>query len=105
MSVKIKTPAPPKPGGRGEVAPSPRIAGLILIVAGILLMALSGWAPMPSGFAVWENASSKTAPAESPSIVSGGAGDDDLYGEAGSDAIVARGATTSSRRRTARKTT
>ncbi len=95
--MKEKTLIPPKPelppggspvpeaGERGEVAPSPRIAGFILIAAGILLMLLSGWAPIPSGFGVWENVSSGGSSAESPAIAPRAAGDDDLYGGAGSD--------------------
>lgn len=57
MSVKEKTPAAPdavfpsrrgeghESGSASEKASFPRFAGYVLIVAGISLMLLSGWAP------------------------------------------------------------
>lgn len=97
MSVKERTFIPPDAGvppdetpaaeadgrGRAEDSASPRIAGLALVAAGILLMSLSGWAPTPTVFGLWENASS-----EGSAIVSGIVGDDDLYGEPGRDVVV-----------------
>lgn len=93
--MKEKTPAPPEKYVSGEFpAPeadgredAPRIAGFAFIAVGILLMLLSGWAP--TGSPAWENVSSEgLPPAGNPAIVSGGTGDDDLYGEPGSDIIV-----------------
>jgi hypothetical protein len=105
LSVKEKTfAAPDATFDHGETADeharrespaSPRRAGLVLVVAGILLMLLSGWTPVPSvGAMSWENVS--TAPSEGvfpegSGFVSGGVGDDDLYGEPGENNVIVGG--------------
>lgn len=76
---------------------SPRIAGITLVFVGITLMSLSGWMPTPSAIPAaipaWENVSTERisvegGSSEGLSVVSGGAGDDDIYGEDGGDAIA-----------------
>lgn len=104
MSMKEKTFVPPKPPPESisgevsgkipdatpETAPS-RVAGFILISLGVLLMIFSGWTPFSgetvgkTGVGDLENVSASSGES---SVVRGGPGNDDLYGEPGRDIIV-----------------
>lgn len=83
------TQIPPKEAPPSKAPPgsaSEKRAGFAFAAAGVVLMTLAFWNPFDPAFAF---ASALASASGGASVISGGVGDDELYGEAGPDLIVA----------------